>query len=228
MSSTTGKTIENDNYQTPVNAVEALLKLVTLRSTDIFLEPCRGEERRIYDRIKLPEEQKLWAEISENVDYLKTPFEKVDVIITNIPFSLSEQFILKMMSELKPDGTLIFLQRVNFLGSKKRVPFWNKIGFPQKCPILVPRPKFTKTGTDSCEYCWFIYDLGDRTSNIPPSFSHIISSPLLNNSSKKSNKKSKCQNVKHIDITPIGGVYRSENSDPIEQPSNPYSILCDF
>ncbi|WP_455688281.1 EscU/YscU/HrcU family type III secretion system export apparatus switch protein, partial [Escherichia coli] len=81
---------------------------------------------------------------------------KADVIITNPPFSLTEEFMRKSLSELAPDGTLIYLQRVNFLGSKRRVPFWAEIGFPNKTPILVPRPRFVGGGSDSCEYCWFI------------------------------------------------------------------------
>lgn len=228
MSSTTGNTIENDNYQTPINAVNALLKKITLRPTDIFLEPCRGDERRIYNRIDLPEDQKLWAEISEGVDYLKTPFKKVDVIITNIPFSLSEEFILKMKSEIKPDGTLIFLQRVNFLGSKKRVTFWNKIGFPQKCPILIPRPKFTKKGTDSCEYCWYIYDFGGRTSEIPPSFSHIISEKTVQTAQKIKELPNSKSNDNSSEVISLGGVYTNGSILDIAQYDELYSELIDF
>lgn len=191
MSSTHGNTIENDNYETPVECVDALLKLVDFRPNDEFLEPCKGENENIYSRVNLPEAQKQWAEITQGVDYLNTSFTKKDVIITNPPFSLSEPFIEKMLSELKEDGTLIFLQRVNFLGSVKRVPFWSKVGFPEKAPILVPRPRFVGGGSDSCEYCWFIYDRGNRTSKIPNSFSHIVAEqkPRKPKKPRKSKKK---------------------------------------
>lgn len=76
MSSTTGDTIEHDDYQTPQNAIDALLKLVELREDDDFLEPCRGTESRIFNAINLPEEQKYWCEIQENRDYLTTDFGK--------------------------------------------------------------------------------------------------------------------------------------------------------
>lgn len=101
------------------------------RPGDTFLEPCRGDEGRIYDRVPLPESQKDWAGISMGRDYLAHDFgRQFDVIITNPPFSLTEEFLEKSLAELKPDGTLIYLQRVNFLGSIKRVPFFARIGFP--------------------------------------------------------------------------------------------------
>ena len=174
MSSTNGKKIARDNYPTPVNAVEALLKKLTLRPNDKFLEPCRGT-RNIYDRISLPENQKYWAEIEEGVDYLTTSFEKQDVIITNPPFSLTIEFIQKSLSELAPDGTLVYLQRVNFLGSKCRLDFWAEIGFPNKTPVIVPRPRFVNGGSDSCEYMWMIWDKGNRFSDMPDGISHLVS-----------------------------------------------------
>lgn len=173
MSSTNGKKIERDNYPTPVSAVEALLKKLYLRPTDKFLEPCRGT-RNIYDRINLPKEQLHWAELGEGVDYLTTPFEKMDVIITNPPFSLTVEFIKKSLSELAADGTMAYLQRVNFLGSKCRVTFWDEVGFPDKTPVIVPRPRFVNGGSDSCEYMWMIWDRGNRF-DLPAGISHLIS-----------------------------------------------------
>jgi len=173
MSSTTGNKIDKDNYPTPIKTVEALLNKLNLRPGDKFLEPCRGS-RNIYDRINLPEYQKSWAELAEGVDYLTTPFEKQDVIITNPPFSLTVEFIRKSMSELADGGTMVYLQRVNFLGSKCRLNFWAEIGFPDKTPVIVPRPRFVKGGSDSCEYMWMIWDNGDRF-NMPQGISHIVS-----------------------------------------------------
>ncbi len=174
MSSTTGNKVVRDNYPTPVNAVEALLSKLTFRPNDNFLEPCRGT-KNIFDRISLPENQKHWAEIEEGIDYLDTSFGQQDVIITNPPFSLTIEFIKKSLSELASDGTLAYLQRVNFLGSKCRLDFWAEIGFPNKTPVIVPRPRFVNGGSDSCEYMWMIWDRGNRFSDIPNGISHIIS-----------------------------------------------------
>lgn len=174
MSSTIGNINPKDNYPTPINAVEALLSKLTLRDNDNFLEPCRGT-KNIFDRINLPKKQKFWAEINEGVDYLSTDFIQQDVIITNPPFSLTIEFIKKSLSELTHDGTLAYLQRVNFLGSKCRVDFWAEIGFPNKTPIIVPRPRFVNGGSDSCEYMWMIWDKGNRFADIPNGISHLIS-----------------------------------------------------
>lgn len=173
MSSTKGTGLERDNYPTPVAVVEELLSHLTLRPTDLFLEPCRGSGN-IYDRIDLPREQKYHAELEEGKDYLMEFFPPIDVIITNPPFSLTEEFLRKAFLELTRDGTLCFLQRVNFLGSKIRVEFWAEIGFPQKTPVIIPRPRFIRGGSDSCEYMWMIWDRGNRFPTIPNGISHII------------------------------------------------------
>ncbi|CAH8197229.1 DNA methyltransferase [Vibrio aestuarianus] len=173
MSSTNGKVEPSELYPTPPEVVDALLAKLTLRETDTFLEPCYGTGA-IFDKVDLPLSQKSYAEIEMGVDYLTTNFGKQDVIITNPPFSLTEEFIRKSLNELAPNGTMAYLQRVNFLGSIKRVPFWAEVGFPNKTPIIVPRPRFVKGRSDSCEYSWFIWDYGNRF-NIPQALSHIIS-----------------------------------------------------
>ena len=173
MSSTTGNTIERELYPTPISAVAALMRHIQFRQGDTFMEPCRAEGN-IYDAVPLPDGQKEWAEIRHGRDYMAWDFgRQFDVIITNPPFSLTEEFMRKSLSELAPDGTLIYLQRVNFLGSKKRVPFWAEIGFPNKTPILAPRPRFVNGGSDSCEYSWFIWDKGNRVA-LPDGLSHLI------------------------------------------------------
>ncbi|HGS4926192.1 TPA: DNA methyltransferase [Vibrio parahaemolyticus] len=174
MSRTTGNVIEREMYPTPDEVVDALLKHLEIRPSDKFLEPCKGTGS-IYGKIKLPEEQKYFAEISEGIDYLETNFEKMDIIITNPPFSLSEEFIKKSLSELADDGTMIYLQRVNFLGAIKRIGFWQEVGMPNKLPVIIPRPKFIrgKTG-DSCEYAWFVWDRGHRL-NLNDGLSSIVS-----------------------------------------------------
>lgn len=173
MSSTNGTVIPRELYPTPLVTVDSLLSKLKLKPTDTFLEPCRGTDA-IYSKVNLPDEQKYWAELSMGVDYLETPFSNIDVIITNPPFTLTEEFLRKSLSELAPNGTLAYLQRVNYLGSKKRVPMWTEIGFPNKTPVIVPRPRFVNGGSDSCEYCWFIWDYGNRF-DLPMGLSHLIS-----------------------------------------------------
>ena len=176
MSSTTGNTVNQEHYPTPVNAVKALVDELIILPNDKFLEPCRAGGN-IYNLIDLPESQKYWAELTDGIDYLNTPFPKMDIIITNPPFSLTREFLKKSLSELSPTGTIAYLQRVNYLGSVKRLPFWADVGFPNKFPVLVPRPAFVKTvngSHDSCEYAWFIYDRGNRFPFIKKGLSNIV------------------------------------------------------
>jgi hypothetical protein len=162
MSSTTGDVISQEHYPTPVNLVKALVNQMVIKPTDKFLEPCRADGN-IYNQIELPDDQKSWSELRDGVDYLTTIFPPQDIIITNPPFSLTCEFLTKSLHELKPDGTLAYLQRVNFLGTVKRLPFWESSGYPDKLPVCVPRPHFVKGSKgDSCEYAWFIYDRGNR------------------------------------------------------------------
>lgn len=172
MSSSNGKVLINEVYPTPPNAVRALIDQLIIKPTDLFLEPCRAEGT-ISNLINLPEEQKYWAEIRQGVDYLATPFPKMDIIITNPPFSLTCEFLRKSFSELHPEGVLAYLQRVNYLGTIKRLPFWEEVGYPNKLPVLVPRPSFVQGETDSCEYAWFIYDRGNRFPFIKKGVSNI-------------------------------------------------------
>lgn len=172
MSSTKGNVLPRELYPTPQNVVTALLSHLKFRDSDHFLEPCRGTDA-IWQHIALPESQKHWAEIEMGRDYLSTTFGKMDVIITNPPFSLTEEFIEKSISELSPDGTMAYLQRVNFLGSIKRLDFWKRVGFPNKSPIIVPRPRFVGGGSDSCEYAWFIWDRGERF-DMESGLSHLV------------------------------------------------------
>lgn len=176
MSSTRGFVIPREAYPTPETHVRTMLDKLVFRSTDNFLEPCRGEKQAIYKQVDLPEEQKHWAEIADGIDYLEKDFGEatMDVIITNPPFSLTTEFMEKSFRELKPDGTLVYLQRVNFLGSKKRVPFWAEFGYPDKFPVLVPRPRFVSNDSDSTEYAWFIYDRGNRFPTLPQGLSVLV------------------------------------------------------
>lgn len=176
MSSTHGHVLPNENYPTPKSYVRSLMDHLVLRPTDTFLEPARGKDRAIFDMVELPAKQKHWAELTEGRDYLNTPFPagSMDVIITNPPFSLTREFLEKSFTELAPDGTLIYLQRVNYLGAVKRVDMWQQMGYPDKFPVLVPRPKFVGGGNDSTEYAWFIWDRGNRLPGVKTGISAMV------------------------------------------------------
>jgi hypothetical protein len=145
----------NDRYITPDYTVESLAGVLdTGRMKRLsFCEPCRGTGA-IYNRFSTF--TKYYAELSEGIDYLTTPFTGVGVVITNPPFSLALPFLQKSLSEAR---TVIYLLRLNFLGSETRRPFWQTdANRPSHILVLSKRPKFTNNGSDSCEYAWFCWD----------------------------------------------------------------------
>ena len=155
MSATNRGAVRNpqDAYYTPQWCVKLLLKELNINPEMIFLEPCKGGGN-IYDLVDT--KIKLWAELDEGVDFLSyTPPQPPTLIITNPPFSLALEFLLKSL--LHKEATVIFLLRLNFLGSQKRKPFWNKFP-PSHLYVLSERPSFTGHGTDATEYAWFVWD----------------------------------------------------------------------
>lgn len=148
-----------DFYPTPISSLESILPRVRLTDIETSLEPCRGNDI-IFD--KLPG-IRSWAELSLGVDYLSTSFDSVDLIITNPPFSLALPFLSKSLQEAL---TVIYLLRLNFLGSRKRRQFWAD-NPPTHLYVLSSRPSFTGKGTDATEYAWFCWDRGDYMKDKP-------------------------------------------------------------
>lgn len=150
----TGERRENDYYPTPVQCVDPLIELIDWSKVELFLEPCRGHARSIYDRVPIPDERKYWAELSEGVDYKTTEFEPVDLIITNPPFSIALDFLQKSLTEAP---CVCYLLRLSFLGSQERAMFWRE-NRPTHLFVLSKRPSFTGDGTDNSEYMWVCWD----------------------------------------------------------------------
>ncbi|NAW60108.1 MULTISPECIES: DNA methyltransferase [unclassified Vibrio] len=153
--------IERDFYPTPPWCVKALMGCIELKSSDVLLEPCRGNGR-ITNELPAGHQVK-WAEIADSVDYL-TPGSDLtaDVIITNPPFSLALEFIETALSrDLAPDGTMCFLLRLSMLGSKSRADFWREFPWTNLL-LLTPRPSFVHGRSDNSEYAWICWDRGSR------------------------------------------------------------------
>ena len=121
------------------------------------LEPCKGDGR-IVEFLESKGIPTQWAELNLGVDYLTTDF-KADLVLSNPPFTKALQFFDKAIKEC---NTVIMLQRLNYLGSKARHNWWKSTP-PTGIIVLSKRPSFTGKGTDSTEYCWFIWDKTDRT-----------------------------------------------------------------
>lgn len=91
---------------------------------------------------------------------LTDPSYAVDLVIGNPPYSLAEQFVCHSLTLVKPNGYVIFLLRLSFLCSSKRIN-----GLYQKHPLrafapIAPRPSFTEGGNDNSEYAAFVWQQG--------------------------------------------------------------------
>lgn len=152
--------LPQDKYYTPKWCIDLLVKRIDFSKVNKFLEPCAGDGR-ILDFI--PNNIfKFYTELDSGTDYFNFEVEQqydYDLIITNPPFSKSIEFLTKSLYEAK---TVCYLQRLNWLGSKTRKDFWNT-HIPDKIFVLSKRPQFMKemglkSGSDSTEYAWFIWD----------------------------------------------------------------------
>jgi hypothetical protein len=157
-----------DNYETPSWCAHRLLEHLPLPGGRWF-EPAAGNgaiieainEMRsdiLWSANELREEckddlEKLEAEVSIG-DFFDVPLEgRYDVIITNPPFRLAQQFVLKC---LEHSDIVVMLLRVNFIGSAKRSKFMRE--HAPDVYTLPNRPSFMGGGkTDSPEYGWFVW-----------------------------------------------------------------------
>lgn len=98
-----------------------------------------------------------YSEITEDKDFFEWD-SSVDLIITNPPFSLAQEFIEHSISRA---DTVIMLLRLNFLASIKRYSWWAK-NSPTSLFVLSKRPSFTGAGTDATDYAWFVWDKTDK------------------------------------------------------------------
>lgn len=120
------------------------------------LEPCAGDGR-IFEFLLDKGLDTDFCEITEGIDFFEYS-KKVDLILTNPPFSLAQEFIEHSLSIA---DTVIMLLRINFLGSQKRLDFWRKYP-PTALHILSKRPSFTGKGTDATDYAWFVWDKSNK------------------------------------------------------------------
>jgi hypothetical protein len=89
--------------------------------------------------------------------------DQFDLIITNPPFNIAKDIIEKALLDVKDGGFVVMLLRLNFFGSHKRFPFWQK-NMPKYCFVHHERMSFTATGgTDSIEYCHMVWQKGYDT-----------------------------------------------------------------
>ena len=163
---------ESDFYKTPYDAVEKVLDALGGFYGNEFLECCAGDgvivralrrnlEEINISAIEIREEEKsrllyAGADAVDIADFRQwKPDGKIDVIITNPPYSIAQE-IIEHCFEIAPEAEIIMLLRLAFLESKKRKSFWGKHPVTQ-IYVLSERPSFTGKGTDATAYAWFVW-----------------------------------------------------------------------
>ncbi|HZP56704.1 MAG TPA: hypothetical protein VFC53_04015 [Dehalococcoidia bacterium] len=88
-----------------------------------------------------------------------------DLIFTNPPFRLAEQFLTRAMEVVAEGGFVVLLLRAAFLESRKRSNLLERYP-PTDVWFCTTRPRFTGPnaagGTDSAMYAWFLWEKGTR------------------------------------------------------------------
>lgn len=99
------------------------------------------------------------------VNFLNVPSyesRKYDMIITNPPFNQAQAFTEHALDMVFEGGLVIMLQRLNWLGSQKRKPMWQKLPLAAVY-VHSKRPGFDPqkpSKTDSTEYAHFVFCKG--------------------------------------------------------------------
>ena len=138
-----------DYYPTPEWCYENLP--IDWSQFEVALEPAAGDGR-IVNFLQNKGITMDYCELQEGIDFFEWRGE-YDLVITNPPFSLAQEFIEHALSM---STTVVMLLRINFLGSQKRYDFWNQFP-PDGMFILSKRPSFTGKGTDATDYAWFVW-----------------------------------------------------------------------
>lgn len=113
-----------------------------------------------------------------------------DLIITNPPFSLAMEFILRSFEANA--RYIAMLLRLNYIGSQKRHAFMTQ--YPPDLYVIPNRPSFKGTGeTDSIEYAWFVWDKHDLGS--PGRYTLLGLTP-------KQERQEEHERLKELDIFP--------------------------
>jgi hypothetical protein len=167
------KTKEFEHYETPEWVCREVTSLYNPEGKDVFEPGCdvapflkqakkAGCKRSVGMDIR-PVEMKEWVDklaVGDFLDFTTTASqinEKFDYIYMNPPFTLATKFVMAALDLLRDEGTIIVLQRLNWLAATKRYKPFFKLGYLDRVHVLVQRPRFTEGPGDACEYGIFAF-----------------------------------------------------------------------
>lgn len=89
-----------------------------------------------------------------------------DLVISNPPFRLWDEFVRAMLPLVAPGGTCLVLGFVHVLGGQGRAAWWRKHP-PSRIWLSPRRASFTSDGaTDSRDSAWFSWEPGPRNAEV--------------------------------------------------------------
>lgn len=154
-----GKRKKSDFYETPYSLTRLLLEKEKLVGS--ILEPAQGNGAIV----KVLKEFGYKCVFSDIEDNFLEQKNKYDIIITNPPFSISQQFILKAKENARKK--IIFLLPLSYLHGKKR---YDHIYLDKKFPLArvyiftrypllgEPLRQDGKHNTGMMVYAWYVWE----------------------------------------------------------------------
>jgi hypothetical protein len=146
--------------------VSALVKRGDLQPNDRVLDPCVGLGA-FSDAVHSVEFANSLRVVTNDIDssatadlhhdYLSMPYvgDLFQLIVSNPPYSLAQEFIEKSIGRCDPRGCVAFLLPLQFVSSNKRRKFFEDYP-PSSVDVIRPRPSFAADGgTDMREYALF-------------------------------------------------------------------------
>lgn len=113
---------KSDFYPTPPEVTVALFKFFKFKPGTTFWEPACGENHMVNAIKSCGDFNVIGTDISQGVDFLTCDPIDCDFIITNPPFSKSEEFIKRAISLGKP---FAFLLKSQYWHAKRRLSLFN-------------------------------------------------------------------------------------------------------
>jgi hypothetical protein len=164
---------ELDFYPTPANVTVALMEFLQLPKSRIWEIACGdGAMSKVLESyghdVYSTELRQDSGYGKGGVDFLEYPEDfKVDAIITNPPFNVSQQFIEK---SLRHADTVAMLLKSQYWHGKKRLSLFNE-HTPSWVLPLTWRPDFLaglKGGSPTMECIWTVWRKGDTNTKYRP------------------------------------------------------------
>lgn len=159
-----GQRRKGDFYQTPFSLTEQFLNKEVFDINKSILEPCCGKNAIVKVLKKFAFQKITSYDISKGIDFLEEK-RKFNYIITNPPYSLAFEFIIKAREIVK--DKFAFLLPLAYLHGKKRFdliysdPYFKlkKVYVFTRYPLLSEKiRKDGKYNTGMMVYAWFVFD----------------------------------------------------------------------